>query len=232
MSDEHAIDLSFGSQDLFRSFIHDAIKKATYWMVFDHDGNVLVSNCNFDLEVHIYSQKNTPIYSDSPFLSTVFIEDQNYAVFSPHYLYKIPVIYKGNSCLLHSYYKILTSDLYHFLFNSCDFNKKDYFGNELDFNFQVNRLKDSNPLSVLTKKEWAIGWLLINGFSTQEISDILNLKINSVRKYIEKILGIQKLAIFKRELFIHLAHYLGWNLYIPSLFIKKHCIKKHMQVAY
>ncbi|MGM1345398.1 hypothetical protein, partial [Morganella morganii] len=49
---------------------------------------------------------------------------------------------------------------------------------------------------------------------------------------LEKILGIQKLAIFKRELFIHLAHYLGWNLYIPSLFIKKHCIKKHMQVAY
>lgn len=219
MSAEHAIDLSFGSQDIFTSFIHNAIKKAAYWMVCDRSDNILVSNFDFDLKARICNQKNIPVYSNSPFLSTVFIEDANYHVFSPYYLYKSPVIYRGDTCLLYVYYRILTSDLYHFLFNSFYFNKKDYFGNDLDFDFQVKRLKDSNPLLILTKKEWAIGWLLINGFSTQEISVILNLKLNSVRKYIEKILGIQKLAIFKRELFIHLGHYFGWNLYIPSLFI-------------
>ena len=226
MSVEHAIDLSAESQGVFNTSIKDILKNATYWAVCDQLNQNLLSNVDFDLKTFLYHSENQPVYSQIPFLSIIFIESHNYAVVSPYYIHELPVLYCGKKCTLYSYYKILSSDFYHFLFKNSDFNKFDYLGNELSFDDIVSRLEGSNPLDILTNKEWAISWLLISGFSTTDISVIMQIKINTVKKYIERILGVKKLAIFKRELFIQIAIHLGWNLFIPSFFVKKTTVQK------
>lgn len=233
MSVDHAIDLSNGSQGVFSSSLSEVIKTATYWTIYDQKNHSLLSNVDFDIKACTHNPKNQPRHCLIPFLTMIFIENQNHSVVSPYYLFKSSIIYLNKECLLYSYYKILSADFYHFLFNNDEFNKKDNLGNELSFDVLVKRLKDSNPLMILTKKEWTVSWLLISGFSTIDISEILQIKLNTVRKYIERILGIKKLGIFKRELFIQVALHLGWNLFIPSFFIKKnHCINSQTLTAY
>ena len=220
MSAEHAIDLSFGSQDLFASFIHDIIKKATYWMVCGSDDIFLFSNTNYDLRKIIVRFNNSYQLSSFPLESIVFIEDEVFAITSPYLSYKFPVTYENKSCFLYVYFKILNCNFYHYLLKDDCFNKSDSLGNELNFDFQVNRLKDINPMRFFSKKEWVILWLVIHKFSTNEIAILLGLKPNTVKKTIDRVLGIRKLALFQRELFIEVAKYLGWDLLIPVFFVK------------
>lgn len=233
MSAEHAIDLSPRSQGFFSNHIKEIIETATYWTIYNQHGDCLLSNVDFDIKSHSYILKDSPRHTLIPFLSVVFIENQIYATVSPYQLFNIDIIYNDESCILNIYYKLLTTDFYHFLFKKSDFNKIDYFGTELDFNFQIQRLSIYHPLDILTKKEWIIAWMAIQNFSNLEISNYLKLKPDTIKKKMENILGAAKLALFHRGLFIEIARYLGWDLFIPVFFIKNnHCINKHPRYGY
>lgn len=233
MSADHAMDLSPGSQGFFSTSLKEIIKTATYWTVYNHHNNCLVNNIDFDLDSCTYILKNSSLYTQIPFMTVVYIEDRKYATVSPYQLFHIDIFYNGESCILNAYYKILKTDFHHFLFKSSDFNKVDYFGTELDFDFQIQRLSIYHPLEFLTKKEWVIAWMIIQNFSNSEIANYLKLKTDTIKKKIETILGAAKLSLFHRGLFIEVAKYLGWDLLIPVFFIKdNYCINKHPRNGY
>ncbi|EOZ5676991.1 helix-turn-helix transcriptional regulator [Morganella morganii] len=221
MSVEHAIDLSFRSQDLFVSSLKEIIKKSSYWMVCSSDDVFLLSNAKSDLRKITVKPEKDYLLSSFPLESVVFIEDKRFSIVSPYQLFKMPVTYNNKYCLLYVYFKILRNDFYHCFLKNDLFDKVDSLGNKLNFEFQVNRLKEFNPLTIFTNKEWLVLWLLIQSFSTNEIASILQLKPNTIKKTIDRVLGVRKLALFQRELFIEIAKYLGWDLLIPVFFSKK-----------
>ncbi|HCT1399593.1 hypothetical protein ISO69_16895 [Morganella morganii subsp. morganii] len=215
MSVEHAIDLSFRSQDLFVSSLKEIIKKSSYWMVCSSDDVFLLSNAKSDLRKVTVKPEKDYLLSSFPLESVVFIEDKRFSIVSPYQLFKMPVTYNNKYCLLYVYFKILRNDFYHCFLNNNLFDKIDSFGNELDFEFQIQRLSIFNPLEVFTRKEWIIAWFVIQNFTNNEIATYLKLKPDTVKKRIERILGATKIAIFHRGLFIEVAKYLGWDLLIP-----------------
>lgn len=215
MSVEHAIDLSFRSQDLFVSSLKEIIKKSSYWMVCSSDDVFLLSNAKSDLRKVTVKPEKDYLLSSFPLESVVFIEDKRFSIVSPYQLFKMPVTYNNKYCLLYVYFKILRNDFYHCFLNNNLFDKIDSFGNELDFEFQIQRLSIFNPLEVFTRKEWIIAWFVIQNFTNNEIATYLKLKPDTVKKRIERILGATKIAIFHRGLFIEVTKYLGWDLLIP-----------------
>lgn len=215
MSVEHAIDLSFRSQDLFVSSLKEIIKKSSYWMVCSSDDAFLLSNTKTDLKKITVKPEKNYLLSFFPLESIIFIEDKRFSIISPYQLFKIPVTYNNKYCFLYVCFKILRNDFYHCFLNNDLFNKIDSFGNELDFEFQIQRLSTFNPLEVFTRKEWIIAWFVIQNFTNNEIATYLKLKPDTVKKRIERILGATKIAIFHRGLFIEVAKYLGWDLLIP-----------------
>lgn len=221
MSINHAIDLSARSQDIFSTSFSEIIKTATYWIIYNHHNECLLNNFDFDMEAHTYKPTNSPLYTQAPFLTVIYIENHKYAVVSPYQLFKLNITYKGESCIIFAYYRLLTADYYHFCFKKSDFNQIDHFGTELDFSFQMQRLLNYNPLDFLTKKEWVIAWLVIQHFTNNEIASYLKLKPDTIKKRVERILGVTKIAIFHRGQFIEVAKYLGWDLFIPVYIFNK-----------
>lgn len=215
MSNEHAIDLSFRSQDLFVSSLKEIIKKSSYWMVCSSDDVFLLSNTKTDLRKITVKPEKDYFLSSFPLESVVFIEDNKFSIISPYQLFKMPVTCNNKYCFLYVYFKILRNNFYHYFLNNNLFNKMDSFGNELNFEFQVQRLEIFNPLDIFTRKEWIIAWLVIQNFTNNEIASYLKLKPDTIKKRIERILGATKIAIFHRGLFIEVAKYLGWDLFIP-----------------
>lgn len=224
MSVEHAIDLSFRSQDLFVSQLREIIKKSSYWMVCSSGDVFLLSNTKTDLRKMTVKPEKNYLISSFPLESVVFVEDKKFSIISPYQLFKIPVTYNNKYCSLYVYFKILRGDFYHCFLNNDLFNKTDSLGNKLDFEFHVNRLKKLNPLTIFTNKEWLVLWLLMQKFSTNEIANTLQLKSNTIKKTIDRVLGVRKLALFQREIFVEVAKYLGWDLLIPVFFLKNNTV--------
>lgn len=94
----------------------------------------------------------------------------------------------------------------------------------------MDSVKNTNPLSELTKREWEIAWLVLNGFSYAKIAMVMEITTDYVEKRTKNIYS--KLGVLYQSAFYLIGHSLGWVNYFPERFIKEpksilinHCIK-------
>lgn len=219
MSAEHAIDLDAIKQAIFKNKLPDFLKHTYFWMITDQKSNVL--SCSSCKDVHHFlnpmklsTENNNRLFS----VELVVEPSRSVAVALESITFTFPI--KNNLFSLKLFFLLKNTNIKFRLFNSVFFNRRDRFYNYLDFINAVKKLKNTNPLTLLTDNEWVIAWLVIHGLTNTDIANITDRSIYTIKDRVSRILGINKLELFNRYLLSDVGFYLNWDCYVPLSLIK------------
>lgn len=95
----------------------------------------------------------------------------------------------------------------------------------------LDSVKNTNPLNELTKREWELAWLTLNGLTHIEIAILMSFSADYVKRRRRDI--YTKLKVFYHDVFILVGNILGWINFFPDYFISEpksliinHCMYK------
>lgn len=216
------IDLDAIKQAVFRENLPDFLNNVYFWMILDHDSQVL--SCSSPEKIHsiLNSLK-------------VIKKEKNFSISSielvKHQLYPIAIamevtefIFSNNNenVRLKIYNVMENTNIKFRVFNSELSIRRDSFYNQLDLDSSIKRLKDINPLELLTSTEWTVAWLVIHGLTNPEVAKIMERSHDTIKAHVSRILGASRLSVFNRYLLSDIAFQLNWDCFVPLSILEKY----------
>ncbi|UEK61593.1 MULTISPECIES: response regulator transcription factor [Providencia] len=222
MSTHDPIDLDAIKQAVFRENLPDFLNNVYFWMILDHDSQVL--SCSSPEKIHsiLNSLKVTN-------------KEKNFSISSielvKHQLYPIAIAMEVTEFIFSSNNEIVRLKIYNVMentnikfrvFNSELSIRRDSFYNQLDLDSSIKRLKDINPLELLTSTEWIVAWLVIHGLTNPEVAKIMERSHDTIKAHVSRILGASRLSVFNRYLLSDIAFRLNWDCFVPLSIVEKY----------
>ncbi|USR67181.1 LuxR C-terminal-related transcriptional regulator (plasmid) [Providencia stuartii] len=216
------IDLDAIKQAVFRENLPDFLNNVYFWMILDHDSQVL--SCSSPEKIHsiLNSLK-------------VIKKEKNFSISSielvKHQLYPIAIamevtefIFSNNNenVRLKIYNVMENTNIKFRVFNSELSLRRDSFYNQLDLDSSIKRLKNINPLELLTSTEWTVAWLVIHGLTNPEVAKIMERSHDTIKAHVSRILGASRLSVFNRYLLSDIAFQLNWDCFVPLSILEKY----------
>lgn len=225
MSTYDPIDLDAIKQAVFRENLPDFLNHVYFWMITDQDNHVLSCSEPENLTSILNSQKISP--KDKLFgMSSIELVK--------HKLYPIAIVleciefkFSNNERVVYlKIYNLLENTNIKFrIFNSKLSIRKDSFYNELDLLTSMERLKNVNPLDILTTTEWTVAWLIIHGLTYREVAKVLERGHETIKDHVSRILGASRLSVFNRYLLSDIAFQLNWDCFVPLSILERYYVK-------
>ncbi|WP_272682042.1 response regulator transcription factor [Providencia sp. PROV129] len=216
------IDLDAIKQAVFRENLPDFLNNVYFWMILDHDSQVL--SCSAPEKVHSILNSLKVIKKDKCFsISSIeLVKHQLYPIAIAMEVTEFKFSNNKNIVKLKIYNVMENTNIKFRVFNSELSIRKDSFYNELDLASSINRLKDINPLEILTSTEWTVAWLVIHGLTNPEVAKIMERSHDTIKAHVSRILGASRLSIFNRYLLSDIAFQLNWDCFVPLSILEKY----------
>ncbi|ENN8378779.1 response regulator transcription factor [Providencia rettgeri] len=215
MSIHDPIDLDAIKQAVFSENLPNFLNYAYFWMITDLSNHVLSCSSPEKLTSILNSQKiqqtknNFTMSSMELFIPT----NSHIAIALEVNSFKMEI---NNQIVFISLYNLMKNTNIKFrVFNSNFFIRNDRFDNKLDFISSVERLKYASPWENFTNHEWTVAWLIIHKLTNSEIAEATNKNFYTVKDTVERILGMNKLDLYDRNLLSDVGLYLHWDCYVP-----------------
>ncbi|OHT23068.1 hypothetical protein A3Q29_21430 [Providencia stuartii] len=230
MSTCDPIDLDAIKQAVFRENLPEFLEKFYFWMITDQNNHVLSCSSPDNVNSILNSQKILKVKDELSFLSIELVTHHIHPIAIALEVISFKMTINDQLVYFKIYDLIKNTNIKFKVFKSNLSIRRDGFYNPLDFNSAIERLRNVNPLDLLTNNEWIVSWLIIHGLTNPEISAVMNISINTVKNYVTNVL-VHKLKLFSRYLLSDIGFALNWDCFVPLSLINKYCIKKHPRVG-
>ncbi|MEX9748514.1 LuxR C-terminal-related transcriptional regulator [Providencia rettgeri] len=222
MSTYDPIDLDAIKQAVFRENLPDFLNSVYFWMILDQDSQVL--SCSSPEKLHSILNSLKISQKDKHFnISSIeLIKHQIYPIAIAMEVIELVFSHEGNVVNLKIYDYMENTNIKFRVFNSELSIRKDSFYNQLDSLSSIKRLKEINPLELLTSTEWTVAWLVIHGLTNPEVAKIMERSNDTIKEHVSRILGASRLSVFNRYLLSDIAFQLNWDCFVPLSLLKKY----------
>lgn len=222
MSTHDPIDLDAIKQAVFRKNLPDFLKHVYFWMITDLNNHVL--SCSSPEKLHsILNSLKIPKKNKRFNISSIeLVKHQLYPIAIAMDVIDLVFSHEGNVVNLKIYDYMENTNIKFRVFNSELFIRKDSFYNQLDFISSIKRLKEINPLELLTSTEWTVAWLVIHGLTNPEVAKIMKRSNDTIKEHVSRILGASRLRVFNRYLLSDIAFQLNWDCFVPLSILEKY----------
>ncbi|MEQ5075631.1 LuxR C-terminal-related transcriptional regulator [Providencia alcalifaciens] len=222
MSTHDPIDLDAIKQAVFREYLPDFLNSVYFWMILDQSSQVLSCSSPEKLLSILNSLKIPKKEKRFNISSIELVKHQLYLIAIVMDVIDLVFSHEGNIVNLKIYdYMENTNIKFRFL-NSEFFIRKDSFYNQQDFLSSIKRLKEINPLELLTSTEWTVAWLVIHGLTNPEVAKIMKRSNGTINEHVSRILGASRLRVFNRYLLSDIAFQLNWDCFVPLSILEKY----------
>lgn len=222
MSTHDPIDLDAIKQAVFREYLPDFLNSVYFWLILDQSGQVL--SCSSPEKLHsILNSLKIPKKEKRFNISSIeLVKHQLYPIAIAMDVIDLVFSHEGNIINLKIYDYMENTNIKFRVFNSEFFIRKDSFYNQLDFLSSIKRLKEINPLGLLTSTEWTVAWLVIHGLTNPEVAKIMKRSNETIKEHVSRILGASRLRVFNRYLLSDIAFQLNWDCFVPLSILEKY----------
>ncbi|HHE6471512.1 TPA: response regulator transcription factor [Providencia rettgeri] len=222
MSIHDPIDLDAIKQAVFRENLPDFLNNVYFWMILDQNSQVL--SCSSPEKLHsilnsLKISKKEKIFNTS---SIELVKHQLYPIAIAMEVIDLAFSHDGNIVNLKIYDYMVNTNIKFRVFNSELSIRRDSFYNQLDLDSSIKRLKDINPLELLTSTEWTVAWLVIHGLTNPEVAKIMERSHDTIKAHVSRILGASRLSVFNRYLLSDIAFQLNWDCFVPLSILEKY----------
>ncbi|HHR6174496.1 TPA: hypothetical protein ACS781_003893 [Providencia alcalifaciens] len=209
------IDLDAIKQAVFRENLPKIFNYVYFWMITDQDGRVLSCSSPENVKSILNSQKihqATNGFTTSS-IELIVLPNSHIAIALEVNSFKMEV---NNQIVFIKLYDLMKNTNIKFrVFHSDFFIRDDRFGNKLDFFDSIDRLRYAKPWESFTDHEWTVTWLIIHKLTNPEIAEVTNKNFYTIKDTVERVLGMNKLDLYDRNLLSDVGLYLHWDCYIP-----------------
>ncbi|HGN0870209.1 regulatory LuxR family protein [Providencia alcalifaciens] len=222
MSTYDPIDLDAIKQAVFRENQPDFLNNVYFWIILDQDSHVLSCSSHEELPSILNSLKIPKKDKRFNISSIELVKHQSYPVVIAMEVIDLIFSHENNILKLKIYNYMQSSNINYRIFNSKLTIRKDGFYNKLNLSISMERLKNINPLELLTSTEWTVAWLVIHGLTNPEIALIMERSLETIKEHVSRILGASRLNVFNRYLLSDVAFQLNWDCFIPLFILEKY----------
>ncbi|HHR5944732.1 TPA: response regulator transcription factor [Providencia alcalifaciens] len=216
------IDLDAIKQVVFRENLPDFLNNVYFWMILDQDRQVLSCSSPEKLHSILNSQKISKKAKKFNISSLELVKHQLHPIAIAMEVIDLVFSHEGNVFNLKIYDYMENTNIKFRVFNSELSIRKDSFYNQLDLLSSIKRLKEINPLELLTSTEWTVAWLVIHGLTNPEVAKIMERSNDTIKEHVSRILGASRLGIFNRYLLSDIAFQLNWDCFVPLSILEKY----------